>query len=148
MGKLKLGDHDAMAQEILEHLEKRWNNDALISEADFIAGATVVMQALIDTDEVWSPAAPWVWMIMGNRSILAYYMARRGKEIQAARVQAKMDKDFIRRAHADEMAEFLRVVVNNTEPYKTYDYDTSAFIREQALHLLEEIDEYPEDSDD
>lgn len=145
MIELTSEQQEEIKAEILKRMEERWNMGTLISEPDFIAGAVTVVQMLVGGDGLWKPAAPWFFLVMGNRSVLASVVEQRGEEKQAARIQAKMDKDFMRRAHANEMVEFLNVVVNNTKPYQSYDYDTNAFMREQALALLEDIDEYPEE---
>ena len=136
-------DVDRVTAAVLKTLEQRWDMGTLRSEADFIAGAAQVMLEL--NGGKWDECAPWAIMLIGNRSILAYEIGKRGDEARAARIEAKMHKDLMRQSSADDMADFLRSVVNNTMPYKAYDYDTSKFLRETALDLLENMDEYPED---
>lgn len=137
--------------EVYDKLLARWRQHALISEADYLAGVVAAMSVVsgsIKEDKVWAPGGLWVFSIMANESVVADELDRRG-EPGLAKIARKREHQFMyRHKMLNQMADLAHTIYQNTPPTKVVEYDgmieVLAWLRDKALHILENIDELPE----
>ena len=130
---------EQVKRDLLDNLIKRAKGGALLSEADYMAGAMVAMGRVtgaVDKDEIWSMATPWVFMILGNRSIVARELEKRGEKTAAKIIEEKQEK-FIRRvSHLNELVGFVELVYKEAGTSSV-----GSWISGMAEELLEDIGE-------
>lgn len=136
-----------------KELVERYRHHSLVSEADFIAGASCVIRFLgLEKDAKLLPAelVPplWVFGVMGNRSVTADVLEKNGEidEAEARRIGNKQWKAIYRRAYVDDAVGLLHTVVRTADNFKEMDLTRAEaldWLKEEAEAILDNMWETP-----
>lgn len=122
-------------EKILEGAKQRYEAQALVSEADYFAGALTALTFLEEGpgyENLWEHTpAMWILGIMSGRSPTAIYIAD-GDE----KVQRKIDKRMGYAVRLRENAEHMLAIVRAIA-----DGDGGDGFSEEALYLINDIDQ-------
>lgn len=112
-------------EEIIKHIEDtlvaRYESGALMSEADYIAGAITAVHAVVGNQSMEDVPPSWIWLPIGSRSIVANIYNKRGKENRAKLVEKEIEETYRTRMHAKDMLYLLKNVANVGEDKKVSD---------------------------
>jgi hypothetical protein len=139
--------YEELEQDAVRHLVNRYETGALVSEADYLAGVMVALLSITgrENDDTLHFGAHWVFMIMGDRSVVAKAYSDTGNKRKSKAAQKKTSKDVRTRKYADDLVSFLHTVRHNCKPGVAIHPETFEFLRMEAEVLLENLNMWPPD---